>query len=41
MVYPGGVHTRFEHVVGTMHVAGLIGQSIADKAGLTRRRYRN
>ena len=34
MVYPGGVHTRFEHVVGTMHVAGLIAESIADKAGL-------
>jgi len=34
LVYPGGVHSRFEHVIGTMHVAGLIGQSIADKAGL-------
>lgn len=34
LVYPGGVHTRFEHVLGTMHVAGLIGQSIADVAGL-------
>jgi HD superfamily phosphohydrolase len=34
MVYPGGVHSRFEHVVGTMHVAGLIGESIADKVGL-------
>jgi len=34
MVYPGGVHTRFEHVVGTMHVAGLIAESIADKANL-------
>ncbi len=34
MVYPGGVHTRFEHVVGVMHVAGLIGQSLAAKAGL-------
>jgi len=34
MVYPGGVHTRFEHVVGTMHVAGLIAESIADKADL-------
>jgi len=34
LVYPGGVHTRFEHVVGTMHVAGLIGQSVAGRAGL-------
>jgi HD superfamily phosphohydrolase len=34
LVYPGGVHTRFEHVIGTMHVAGLIGQSVAGKAGL-------
>lgn len=34
LVYPGGVHSRFEHVIGTMHVAGLIAQSVADKAGL-------
>ena len=34
LVYPGGVHTRFEHCIGTMHVAGLIGQSVAAKAGL-------
>ncbi len=34
LVYPGGVHTRFEHVLGTMHVAGLIADSIASKAGL-------
>jgi len=34
MVYPGGVHSRFEHVLGTMHVAGLIAESIADKVGL-------
>jgi HD superfamily phosphohydrolase len=35
LVYPGGVHSRFEHVIGTMHVAGLIAQSVADKAGLS------
>lgn len=34
MVYPGGVHSRFEHVLGTMHVAGLIGESIATDVGL-------
>ncbi len=34
MVYPGGVHSRFEHVLGTMHVAGLIAESIADKVSL-------
>ncbi len=34
MVYPGGVHSRFEHVIGTMHIAGLITDSIADEAGL-------
>ena len=29
LVYPGAVHTRFEHVVGTMHVAGQIGRTLA------------
>ena len=24
LVYPGATHTRFEHVVGAMHVAGQI-----------------
>ncbi len=28
LVYPGAVHTRFEHVVGTMHVAGQIANSL-------------
>jgi hypothetical protein len=28
LVYPGAVHTRFEHVIGTMHVAGEIAESI-------------
>lgn len=31
MVYPGGVHTRFEHVLGTMHVAGFVGDSLTNK----------
>jgi uncharacterized protein len=34
MVYPGGVHTRFEHVIGTMHVAGLITESIGNRTSL-------
>lgn len=34
MVYPGGVHSRFEHVIGTMYVTGLIAESIADEVGL-------
>jgi len=34
LVYPGGVHTRFEHVLGTMHVAGLTCRSLADKGWL-------
>ncbi|MCL4355127.1 MAG: HD domain-containing protein [Nitrososphaerota archaeon] len=28
MVYPGATHTRFEHVVGTMHVAGQVAESL-------------
>lgn len=35
LVYPGGVHSRFEHVIGTMHVAGLVARSLADKAELS------
>lgn len=30
LVYPGAVHTRFEHVLGAMHLAGTIAQSIAE-----------
>jgi HD superfamily phosphohydrolase len=28
LVYPGATHTRFEHVVGAMHVAGKIAESL-------------
>ena len=28
LVYPGALHTRFEHVIGAMHVAGLIAESL-------------
>lgn len=28
LVYPGAVHTRFEHVVGAMHVAGQVAKSL-------------
>lgn len=28
MVYPGGMHTRFEHTLGVMHVASLMFQNI-------------
>lgn len=28
-VYPGATHTRFEHSIGTMHMASVIGQSLS------------
>ena len=34
LVYPGGVHTRFEHVLGTMHIAGLVAESLSDEIQL-------
>ncbi len=34
LVYPGAVHTRFEHVVGAMHVAGQIAESLVRKSDL-------
>jgi HD superfamily phosphohydrolase len=34
LVYPGAVHTRFEHVVGVMHVAGQIAESLMSTAGI-------
>jgi len=29
LVYPGAVHTRFEHALGAMHIAGQIGETLA------------
>ncbi len=31
-VYPGAIHTRFEHSLGTMFVAGLMGTTLAERA---------
>lgn len=35
-VYPGATHTRFEHVVGAMHVAGLIAESLVRHSDLVK-----
>lgn len=32
LVYPQAKHTRFEHSLGSMHIAGLIAQSIVSRA---------
>jgi uncharacterized protein len=34
LVYPGATHTRFEHVIGTMHVAGLVAEALARDSSL-------
>ena len=34
LVYPGAVHTRFEHVVGAMHVAGQIAESLTQDSDM-------
>lgn len=34
LVFPGAVHTRFEHVVGTMNIAGLIAESLSRRIDL-------
>lgn len=34
LVYPGAVHTRFEHVIGAMHVAGAVAQSVAEQSDI-------
>lgn len=35
LVYPGAVHTRFEHVVGAMHIAGEIAESLSHRADVS------
>ena len=35
LVYPGAVHTRFDHVTGAMHVAGQIADALSLRADLT------
>lgn len=32
LVYPGAVHTRFEHVIGTMHIAGQMADSLVQNS---------
>jgi hypothetical protein len=35
MVYPGAVHTRFDHVTGAMHVAGQIADALSLRIGIS------
>jgi len=36
LVFPGAVHTRFEHVIGTMHLAGEVAESLSSDSGLAK-----
>ncbi|HJU35159.1 MAG TPA: hypothetical protein VJ695_08565, partial [Nitrososphaera sp.] len=31
LVYPSAQHSRFEHSLGVMHIAGLAGETLLDK----------
>ena len=35
LVYPGAVHTRFDHVIGAMHVAGQIAEALSQHVELS------
>ena len=35
LVYPSAQHTRFEHSIGTMHLAGLAAETLLDKGYIT------
>ena len=35
LTYPGAIHTRFIHSIGTMHISGLIGNHLMEKGYLT------
>ncbi|MDV3244623.1 MAG: HD domain-containing protein [Nitrososphaerales archaeon] len=35
LVYPGAVHTRFDHVIGAMHVAGQIAEALSQWTDMT------
>src|SRR5213080_2791435 len=33
MVYPGAMHTRFEHSLGVMHVASRLYEAVVERSG--------
>jgi len=34
LVYPGALHTRFEHSIGTMHITGLLASNAVDDSDI-------